>query len=80
MLIQIFSYYTETVEPPPPHNVFLNLRGRNIMVSWLPPFPDENILVRGYTIDVFYENTKYLTMQVGYKESSVIIYDVGRYT
>ncbi|XP_045183741.2 phosphatidylinositol phosphatase PTPRQ-like [Mercenaria mercenaria] len=70
------SYMNESVPPPPPNNVFLNLIHGNIIVSWMPPFPDENILVRGYTIDVFYNNTKLQTMEVEHKESSVIIYDV----
>ncbi|XP_060587902.1 neogenin-like, partial [Ruditapes philippinarum] len=70
------SFMNESVVPPPPNNVYLNLQNGNIIISWLPPFPDENILVRGYVIDVFYNNTKLQSMQVDHEESSVIIYGV----
>lgn len=51
--------------------------GGNIIVTWLPPYPTENILVRNYAIEVYNNRTIRQKMLVGYKESSVIIYEAG---
>ncbi|KAL4216333.1 hypothetical protein ACF0H5_024060 [Mactra antiquata] len=70
------SYMNETVPPPPPNAVFLKLLSGNIVVHWLPPNPDMNILVRAYTIEVYHNNTKRQAMEVAYEESNVKIYEV----
>ena len=69
--------FIETVPPPPPQNVFLRAEDENILVSWLPPQPEANVLVRGYVIEVLRNKERWEVMQVGYKESSVIVYEVG---
>jgi len=69
---------SESVPPPPPQNVYLRYTKGNIVVSWLKPFPDDNVLVRHYTIDVYHNKTKREAMRVEHKESSVIIYEVGK--
>ena len=78
MLIYDFILFIiESRPPPPPLNVYLRSEGGNIIVTWLPPYPTENILVRNYAIEVYNNRTVRQKMLVGYKESSVIIYEAG---
>lgn len=74
----LFFSFKEGVPPDPPDNVYLRFEKGNIMVSWLKPRNSEQILIRAYVIDVFHNKTKREAMEVGYKESSVVIYEVGK--